>query len=260
MTDRSALPSRPPPPRPLAAWAFSHYVSGLARKSFASVRWRSESDWQHWDPGIATLVIANHSNWWDGFIAHELTRAMQRHFFILMEQQNLDRYRGFRWIGALPLERRRPMQAMRDLATATAALTPDALMWIFPQGMRRPANETPARFERGAEWMTLRHGAPLRVVPCALRYPFLSEQWPECLVLLGTPWLVEPGARPDPGAVTARFETMIQSTLASLDRALRSETLEGYATLIAGPPSINNRVDAFRHRLGLLKEFNHRNG
>jgi hypothetical protein len=259
VTDRGALPTPPPPPGPFAARAFDHYLRGLARKHFASVRWHAQDDWRSW-PALPTLVIANHTNWWDGFLSHQISRAMGRHFRILMEARNLARYRVFLRIGALPLERRSRTQAMRDLAVATACLAPDALVWIYPQGARRPAPEPIGHLEGGAAWMVERHGGPLRIVPVAFRYPFLSEQQAEPLALLGRSWVVEPGAIPARAVVREQIASGLRETIASLDGMIAAEALDHFATLVAGRPSINTRLDAVRHRLGLLDTFDARNG
>jgi 1-acyl-sn-glycerol-3-phosphate acyltransferase len=223
------------------------------------VRWRSLTDPGDWAP-IPTLMVANHTSWWDGFLSHELTRAMGRRFRILMEQEHLDRYRVLRRLGALPMERRSALQAMRDLKTAVGCLAADTQLWIYPQGARRPAGEPLERLEHGAAWM-INHGPrPLRVVPVAFRYPFLSEQRPEAFALVGTPWIVDRPGTIDRPERTARIRAAIEETLAHLDGDLRVEELQGYASLLTGRLSLNNRLDRWRHRFGVLDDYRLRNG
>jgi hypothetical protein len=259
VTDRGALPPAPPPPGPFAARAFDHYLTGLARKHFASVRWNARDDWRAWPP-LPTLVVANHTNWWDGFLSHQISRAMGKHFRILMEARNLARYRVFLRIGALPMERRSRSQAMRDLAVATACLAPDALVWIYPQGERRPAPEPIAALEGGAAWMVERHGGPIRILPVAFRYPFLSEQQPEPLALLGASWVVDPAAMPSRAVLMEQITARLGETVAALDGCITSEALDDFTLLVAGRPSINTRLDAVRYQLGLLTDYDRRNG
>jgi len=209
---------------------------------------------------MPTLVIANHTNWWDGFLSHQISRAMGRHFRILMEARNLARYRIFLRIGALPLERRSRSQAMRDLAVATACLAPDALVWIYPQGARRPAPEPISEIEGGAAWMVERHGGPLRILPAAFRYPFLSEQQAEPMVLLGRSWVVGQGEVAPRAVLREQLAASLRDTVASLDAMIAVEALDDFTTLVAGRPSINNRLDAVRHRLGMLDGHDARNG
>ncbi len=259
MTDRAALPAPLPPPGPFAVRAFERYVAGLARKTFASVRWHALDEWTAWPP-LPILVVANHTNWWDGFLSSPLSTAMGHHFRILMEARNLARYKIFLRIGALPIERRSSMQAVRDLARATACLAPGTMMWIYPQGERSPAAAPIADLERGAAWMIERHGGPIRVLPVAFRYPFLGEQLPEGFILAGNSWVEQPGDGMVRSALHARITDGLRATIAALDARLVAESLDDFSTLIAGRPSINTRLDAVRHKLGLLDDYDRRNG
>ncbi len=260
MSDRGTPPSAPPPPRPQAAWAFAWYLDRLARRTFSAVRWRQDATLATEGADLPTLVVANHTNWWDGFLSHQLSRAMGKHFRILMEAEHLDRYRAFKLIGSLPMERRSRTQAMRDLAVATACLASDALVWIYPQGQRTAATRPISHLEHGAAWMVQRHGGPLRVVPVAFRYPFTSEQSPESWMLVGAPWVIPAAAGHERHAITARIEAMLTATVAELDRDVAAEVADRFELLVAGKPSINTRLDRVRHRLGLLDHPPVRNG
>lgn len=239
---------------------FGRYLDRLFRGTFNAVRWRSESDWQQWPDDVPILAIANHTSWWDGFLSHQVSRAIGRPFRILMEAEHLDRYRFFRRVGALPVERRSAPQARRDLALAADGLAGSTMLWIYPQGMRRPASEQIAALEHGAAWLIQRRMGPLLVVPVAFRYAFLSEQRPEAFALVAAPWhLSAPpaGRRRD---LTARLAARLAATVATLDDDLRTERVERFETLVAGRPSINNRLDRVRHALGLLPDYRMRNG
>lgn len=248
-----------PPLRPALVQGFGRYLDRLARGTFAAVRWRALCDWRGWDPRVPTLVVANHTSWWDGFLSHQLARAMGQRFRILMEAEHLDRYRVFRRFGALPVERRSAQQAMRDLAVAASCLAAGDAVWIYPQGSRRPAMEPLDRLEHGAAWLVARVGPPVRVVPVAFRYPFLSEQRPEAFALVGEPWLLE-DAIPPRRTVTARLREMLATALAALDGDLAVERLAAYEILIGGRLSLNNRIDRWRHAVGLLPDHTARNG
>lgn len=250
----------PPPPSRGASRAFGRFLDRLFRGTFATVRWHSLGDWRTWSGDTPILAIANHTSWWDGFLSHQVSRAMGRPFRILMEAEHLARYRVFRRVGALPIERRSAHQAVRDLAVAGACLAGNTMVWIYPQGMRRPAAEPPTRLEHGAAWLIAHHRGPLRVLPVAFRYTFLSEQRPEAFALLGEPMVVqaptEEGRRP----VTARLATALTETLAALDADLAAERVDHFSSLVTGRLSINNRLDRIRHALGSLPDYRSRNG
>lgn len=263
------FPVRPPstgyprPPRPLAAWAFEHYVRRQARRHFTAVHWRTTDDAPRWDRSLPTIFVANHTNWWDGFLAYLVSRALGLGYRVLMEERNLARYRAFLHIGALPLRRTSAREAWADLHAARAHLAPGVSLWVFPQGARRPAAEPLVRLGGGAAELALTLARPVRLCPVGFRYGFLGEQLPEAFVLVGEPWVVQPApaARAARRALTGEIARRMGATLAALDAQLAREELCGFRPLVRGRLSVNKRMDRFRHRVGLLRgEFEARNG
>jgi chlorobactene lauroyltransferase len=248
-------------PRPLAVWAFARYLRSQFARHFTSVRWATLTDTARWDRALPTLFVANHTNWWDGFFAFLLGRELGLAFHILMDANELARYRAFRWAGVLPLRRGTLRGAYEDLAGAGPCLRRGAGLWIFPQGERRPQGERPVRFTRGAAQLAVAHGRPVRIVPVALRYPFVSEQLPEAFALMGEPRVFEPAPSADRRALTADIERDAVTTLDALDALLAEEAHGSFRTLVAGKLSVNKRMDRFRHAVGLLPgPFEARNG
>jgi 1-acyl-sn-glycerol-3-phosphate acyltransferase len=225
------------------------------------VRWATLTDAARWDRGVPTLFVANHTNWWDGLFAFLLGRELGFTFHLLMDATELARYPQARWVGVLPLRRGRLHGAYEDLCAAGACLRPGAGLWIFPQGRRRPQGERPARFARGAAHLVALHGRPVRIVPVALRYVFVSEQLPEAFALAGSPRIVEPDPALERRALTSVIEADTLDALDTLDGLLREESHGSFGRLVAGKLSVNKRMDRFRHAVGLLRgEFQPRNG
>lgn len=248
----------PRPPTAAAAWAFERYLRGQARRYFAAVHWAREAG--PVDGSVRTIFVANHSNWWDGFLAYLTTRALGLRFQILMEARHLARYRAFLHVGALPLRRHSPRGAYEDLEAARRYLVPGAALWIFPQGERRPAAERPHACERGVAHLALGAGEPVRICPVAFRYGFLGEQVPEAFVLVGRSWAVVPGAGGKKELMT-EIESRMNDTLDTLDARLAAERVDGFEPLVRGRMSVNKRMDRFRHAVGLLEgPFEPRNG
>lgn len=246
-------------PRPLAVWAFTRYFRSLFRRHFASVRWSALDEPAGWDRSVPVLFVSNHTNWWDGFLSFILTQEFGLTCHVLMEAVNLDRYPAFKRIGTLPVRRHSRLGAWNDLHDAGRALRPGAALWIYPQGTRRPAGESVQRLERGAAHLAVRHTGPLRICPVAFRYPFMSEQLPEALALVGNSWLHD--GRQDRKALTERIAVALGDTVASLDARLSAEALAGFRLLVPGKLSVNKRMDRVRHSLGLLRgPFEARNG
>ena len=254
--------SSPPPPGPIAAWAFHRYVRSLVGRHFAAVHWNSPV--LEGEAGERVVFVANHTNWWDGFLGYLASARLGLHFHVLMEAENLERYRMFKLIGALPLHRGSAAAAYRDLEHAANQLRrPRTGVWIFPQGGRRPPQEPFRRIQRGAAQVALRLTEAVRVWPVAFRYAFLGEQVPDAFVWFGAPIVVRGGeesreARRD---LTGRIEAGMTATLSALDLRVGGESLDGFAPLLTGRLSINKRLDRVRHRLGLLRgTFEGRNG
>lgn len=250
----------PPPPAPTALWLFERYVRRQAARHFAGVHWAPRGA-EGWNRSIPTLFIANHSNWWDGFIAFLATRALGLGFQVLMESRHLARYRAFLRVGALPLRRGQARDAYTDLSAAAWYLRAGTGLWVFPQGERRPAAAPLAGCERGAAHLAMGHEGPLRICPVALRYAFLGEQLPEAFVLIGDEWQVGADARTGRRALMTAIEGRLGDTVGALDSLIASERLEAFRPLAPGRLSVNKRMDRFRHALGLLRgPFEARNG
>ena len=256
-------PGYPPPPSRLATTLFERYVRREARRYFAGVRCAVRGRPDAWPRDTPTIFVANHTNWWDGFLAFLVTRSLGLGFQVLMEAQNLNRYRAFLRVGALPMRRGRPRDAYEDLTAAAAYLRPGVGLWVFPQGSRRPPAERLSRCERGAAHLAMALGRPVRFCPVAFRYAFVGEQLPEAFILVGEAWI----HRPEPVAMVARRDLMEQvgrrlsSTMDALDDLVREERLEAFHSLTPEHLSVNKRLDRFRHAIGLLGgRFEARNG
>lgn len=257
------------PPHPLAAAAFARYTRRLTANHFAAVHLGGTA--LDTEPGGTVrrmLFVANHTNWWDGFLAVLLSRHLGLHFNILMEATHLDRYWVFKRVGALPMHRDSAPAAYADLVGAAGCLRRDrSSLWVFPQGRRRPAGEAVTATERGAAELAL--AAPeVQIVPVAFRYAYLGEQLPEAFVWVGAPWAA-PASDPAGGArrreqrrrLAREIEQRMQLALGELDRRLGDEQLAEFRVLLPGRLSVNKRLDRVRHALGTVPgPFERRNG
>jgi hypothetical protein len=245
------------------ARGFGWYLDRLAARHFGSVRWACQEDPGEWrrDP---LLLVANHTNWWDGFLAHQVTRALGLHFQILMDAKGVAAYPVFKRFGAVPVRRDSATGSVADLHAVGQNLRPGVAVWIFPQGERRPQGAPVARCEHGAAHLALTSDR-VRIVPVA-RAILLSEQLPEGFVVLGDSWVAgrgdgPAGRRQARQALTAEIERRLNDVVAGLDARLAAEAVGEFRILVRGRLSINKRMDRVRHATGLLGgPFEERNG
>ena len=250
---------------PLFEAAFRHYIADLARKRFHAVRIAGRERLEGWDPKVPTVAYANHSNWWDGFMAFLITHLAQGgRFHVMMEERHLARYRFFSRIGAFGVDREHPRAAHESLRHALDLLAQSrTTVWIFPQGVLRPNDVRPLSFYPGASRLAMqaiaRYGH-VRLLPVAMRYEFLQEDRPEALLRIGEPTLL---TAPGPiRELNARMEREVTELLDGLVAQVMREDLGEYVPLLVGGMSLNKRLDALKVKLGLLPRdaFDPRNG
>lgn len=210
-------------------WLLDRYVGWKFRSAFRGL----------WVRGTlptgegARLVYLNHSNWWDGFILHQLGQAAGWDAYCLMEEKNLRRYRFLSRIGAFSIRPGDAASSMESLRYARELLQrPRAAVCLFPEGELRPFGVLPLRLQRGVE--LLARAGKRECVPVALRYAFLEHERPDVLVEVGTPHA--------PGPLD-----VFQQNLDSLVRRVSTATsLEGFTQLVRGGSGVAERWDAVR--------------
>jgi len=212
-----------------AGRAVAGYVRWKLRSAFRGV-------WVRGTPSASTgglLVYANHPGFWDGFVAHELSRAAGWDAYCLMEERNLRRYPFLARLGAFSIEPGRAGSALESLRYARALLRrPRAVVFIFPEGELRPFGEMPLRLARGVEVLARISGAPC--LPVGIRYVLLEHEKPDVLLDVGSP---HPPAPLE--ALRERLEERVRR-LAAVTR------LEGFDRLLAGWPGVAERWDRVR--------------
>ncbi|WNG43982.1 acyltransferase [Archangium minus] len=183
----------------------------------------------------ARLVYMNHSNWWDGFVLHQVGRAAGWDTYCVMEEQNLERYRFLARIGAFSIRRGEWASSLETLRYAGQLLKkPRAAVGIFPEGELRPFGVLPLRLERGVE--LLARVGKAECLPLAIRYAFFEHERPDVLVEVGTP---------HPAGALARFQSELES---AVRRLMEVTSLEGFTQVVSGGRGVAERWDAVRGR------------
>jgi 1-acyl-sn-glycerol-3-phosphate acyltransferase len=215
----------------LFGWVLDRYVGWKFRSSFRGLWVRGTLP----SGAEGRLVYANHSNWWDGFVFHQVCQAAGWDAYCVMEERNLERYRFLAKLGAFSIRRGEGASSLESLRYAGQLLRqPRAAVCIFPEGELRPFGVLPLRLERGVE--LLARVGKVECVPLAIRYAFFEHERPDVLVDVGTPHA--------PGALS-RFQSELE---AGVRRLAETTGLEGFTRVVSGGLGVAERWDAVRGR------------
>ena len=167
---------------------FAFYHKRLLKKHFYRIHLNGRDNLSALGLDTPVILAANHSNWWDGFIAYYLTnRLMKCDDFLMMDIEQMKKYSFFRYIGVFSVDRKNPAEAMRTINYAADIIkNTNRCLWIFPQGEMTPQDKRPLVFYSGISKIAERAGK-VKIIPAAFRYEFLMEQRPEVFISIGKP-------------------------------------------------------------------------
>lgn len=225
------------------------------QKHFDRIFFRMHVEQTEEQRNLPMIICANHSSWWDGYIAALVKDHLAVDGYLMMEESQLRRYFFFSWIGCFSVDRHHPRAAMQSIQYAAHLLKerPGRMVWLFPQGEIAPNDRRPLVFFRGAAHLA-KLSAPALLYPLATRIEYLAEQHPDLFISLGEPLHINKEDRDN--AIYLRHYTMITNTLeqrvtVELDQ-LRTDVLasdySNFTVLMHGRASTNRIFDAFLFR------------
>ena len=225
---------------PWAEALFAVYNRRLLRGHFHALRLLGQPPAP--PPGLPLLIVPNHSTWWDGLFLYELNRRLLgRRLHLMVLEEHVNRLRFLRRVGAFTIRQGRRGEVTSSLAYAASVLgDPANVLVLFPQGAIRHASCRPLGFQRGVENILARHGAPVGILPLAIRCEYYENQRPEALFLFGRCRVAGPESYPDAGWLEERVTVL-------LDEAGRAaEEKRPGRVLLAGRAQLGERWGAFR--------------
>lgn len=170
---------------PLFIRIFRHYTWLLFYRRFKYVWLKSNYIPA---PGRSTLYYANHSSWWDGLIPLLLNEFyFRQEGRAIMEDKQMERYRFFKKIGAVPINRSNPRSALTVLQKSAEFLNhPGRSLYFFPQG-RIYTECHPLEFEKGLSKLTQMLSEGVDIVPFAISITTIRYDKPELFLKTDEP-------------------------------------------------------------------------
>jgi chlorobactene lauroyltransferase len=233
-------------------------IDGSLRKYFDRVLFRMRTERAEEQSTLPLIICANHSSWWDGYVATVVERALSVDGYLMMEEAQLSRYFFFRWAGCFSVNRHNPRSALQSLHYAARLLKerPDRMVWLFPQGEISPNDHRPLVFFTGAAYLA-RLTAPVLLYPLATRIEYLAEQRPDLFISLGKPLLIRPEEAGTPGFLKRCTKHLEECVTSELD-TLRADVIVGdfssFRVLMRGRSSTNRIFDTLLFRKQIARK------
>jgi chlorobactene lauroyltransferase len=208
---------------------FAVYNLNLFKRRFHSLRVSGLEFLTARDKTIPLLIYVNHSSWWDGLVAFEISRLYKLDSFIMMEEKQLRKLRFFRRLGAFSVVREKPREAIKSIDYSVKILgeKPNRAVWIFPQGEILPNDVRPLGFFNGAAKI-IEKFENCYALPVAIRYEFLGEFKPEIFVKISKPEIVKKFKRPASKETTQLLEENLTESLDVLKTEILTKKIENY--------------------------------
>lgn len=232
---------------PLGQFLVWRLVDSSLRKHFDGIFFRLHAERTEAQKKLPMIVCANHSSWWDGYIAAIIERQIGVDTYLMMEESQLRRYFFFRWVGCFSVDRHNTRSALKSLHYAARMLKTQAgrMVWLFPQGEISPNDRRPLIFYNGAAYLA-RLSAPAYLYPVATRIEYLGEQRPALFISMGEPLLItteESRATDFLRSYTQEMEKRVTTELDALRDAIVAGELSNFTLIKRGKASTNRIFD-----------------
>lgn len=208
---------------------FAVYNSNLIKRRFNSLQVSGLDFLTARDKNLPLIIYANHSSWWDGLVAFQISREIKLDSFLMMEEKQLRKLRFFRKLGAFSVIREKPREAAKSIHYAADILQEKSnrAVWIFPQGEILPNDIRPLRFYNGLTKIIEKVGI-CHTVPVAMRSEFLGEFKPDIFVKIGEPDIHNDDKDFFSKKMTALFEKKLTETLNALRTQILTKKTDDY--------------------------------
>lgn len=227
------------------------YARYRLKKAFSDLRLLGSSRLEDAISQGPLIIASNHVAYWDAFLLVILEQHFRARAHCLMDAENLKQFAFFRHLGALPLDRVKPKQGLRDMHHSLSKLkTCGDLLFIFPGGRQQPAH-LPLDFQQGVAYLAQQSNLP--VMPLGLRYDYREGPRPVVHVAAGEPLFFE--AASSRQQFTETVAGAVAECLKRIDQALAPNVSEGVSLLGRA-----HRIDVSERRPALSQALNRLTG
>ncbi|MFC4738030.1 lysophospholipid acyltransferase family protein [Bacillus daqingensis] len=198
-------------------------------------------------PNKPSIIIVNHSSWWDPlFLFYYNERIWRRSSLAMMDEEGLNRYPFFAKLGAFSIGKR--ARAIHEsLLYAEKQLRNGHDIFLFPQGGEAPLEEAYSFFTGAGHLKQAVPEAP--VVPVCFYHGFRHHQLPEWTMMTGAP------IQGAPSWNRRRWTEEMERGMEQTRNMLRNEwndSKTSFHTVTHGRAGIGESWERFKRRTGRL--------
>ena len=219
---------------------FWQYIKRLIRRQFGRILFQPSAI----DTERATIYIANHHTWWDGFFAFALNELyLHQDLHLMMGAEQFERFRFFRRLGVFSVDQasRSDVAAAFRYSIRVLTETRSPSLWIFPAGEMLPYGAD-VRYRDG--FARIAHAASaVQIVPVSFWTGLLDAQYPDVIMMLGTPF--EPGGRSSED-IFAEGSLALGRLSHELHGKVLANDLAEFRMLLKGRASVSQRYARFK--------------
>ena len=231
---------------------FAKYAQWYVRRNTHAVRMlREGSEAFHELAGRPVLVVLNHPTWWDPLLAQVVANRFfsSRDNYAPIDAEAVQQYKFFERIGYFGIERDTRRGAARFLRIGEAALQqPDGALWVTAQGHFTDPRRRPISIRPGVAHLCRRLGEGGReawVLPLAMELTYWEERYPEALLAVSPPLLVD-GTPRSTQEWQERIEAALESTMDRLAAAAVAREAKAFETWLGGSAGVGGVYDFWR--------------
>lgn len=180
---------------------------------------------------MPTLILANHSSWWDGFFVFFINkRFFHKNLYIMVLEEQLRKLPFFPKVGAFSMNPANPKTIVRSLRFAAELLSSESnLVNIYPQGVLRPNHEMPPTLKNGITKLIGMCSGPIQILNLAIYPTFEHHKKPSVYFKFGKTLLVEPKDTFDMNIVSNEIAIAYRTIQDSLVNGLKPDFSERFS-------------------------------
>ncbi|SDN39201.1 lysophospholipid acyltransferase family protein [Alkalicoccus daliensis] len=226
---------------------FHNYNKHLIRRNFHGIYLTKNSNPL---PAKGSIVLINHSSWWDPLILFYLNQSIwKKNALAMMSEDGLARFPFFKKIGAFSINPNSPRSIVESLDYAAAQLRAGKHIFLFPQGNEFPLDKRPLQFFSGAGH--LKYQVPTApVIPISFYHGLFHHSKPEWFIHIGAPVSGAPSWNRKKW--TKQMEDYHTQELNYLREDIIQEN-DNFVPLLSGYQDISTHWERLKRKAGILK-------